>query len=98
MESSDGWPTPEEAAVALAEAETSRTMLARGVVLPSLLDAAIGAAITVQIATTALGLADIGGWAGWLLPSGVVVFEPTIDGRRGHLDHGGCLASIACVA
>ncbi|HEY5149944.1 MAG TPA: hypothetical protein VIJ23_08995, partial [Mycobacterium sp.] len=55
MESSNGWPTPEEAAVALAEAETSRTMLARGVVLPSLFDAAIGAAITVQIATTALG-------------------------------------------
>jgi hypothetical protein len=32
MESSKGWPTPEEAAVALAEAEASRTMLARGVV------------------------------------------------------------------
>jgi len=74
MESSNGWPTPEEAAVALAEAETSRTMLARGVVLPSLFDAAIGASITVQIATTALGLADIGGWAGWLLPPGVAVF------------------------
>ena len=74
MESSDGWPTPDEAAVALAEAEASRTKLARGVVLPSFFDAAIGAAITVQIATTALGLADIGGWARWLLPAGVVVF------------------------
>jgi hypothetical protein len=74
MESSDGWPTPDEAAVALAEAEASRMKLARGVVLPSFFDAAIGAAITVQIATTALGLADIGGWAGWLLPAGVVVF------------------------
>lgn len=67
MESSGGWPTPDEVAVALAEAGASRTMLARGVVLPSFFDAAIGAAITVQIATTALGLADIGGWAGWLL-------------------------------
>jgi hypothetical protein len=74
MESSDGSPTPEEAAVALAEVEASRTMVARGVVLPPFFDAAIGAAITVQIATTALGLADIGRWAGWLLPAGVVVF------------------------
>ena len=74
MESSDGWPTPDEAAVALAEAEASRTKLARGVVLPSFFDSAIGAAITVQIAITALGLADIGGWAGWLLPAGVAVF------------------------
>jgi len=69
-----GVPTPEQAAVALAEAEASRTMLARGVVLPPWFDAAVGAAITVQIATTALGLADIGGWAGWLLPAGVAVF------------------------
>ena len=74
MENADGWPTPEEAAVALAEAGASRTMLARGVVLPSFFDAAIGAAITVQIATTAVGLADIGNWAGWLLPAGVAVF------------------------
>jgi hypothetical protein len=72
MESTGGWPTPEEAAVALAEAEASRTMLARGVVLPPFVDGAIGAAIAVQIATTALGLADIGRWAGWLLPAGVV--------------------------
>lgn len=49
-------------------------MLARGVVVPSFFGAAIGAAITVQIATTAVGLADIGNWAGWLLPAGVVVF------------------------
>ena len=64
---------PEEvAAVALAEAEDSRTLLHRVVVV--LFDAAIGAAITVQIVTTALGLVDIGGWPGWLLPAGVVVF------------------------
>jgi hypothetical protein len=74
MESSDGWPTPEEAAVALAEAEASQTSLADSLVVPSFFDAAIGAATAVQIATTALGLADIGGWAGWLLPAGVVVF------------------------
>ena len=43
-------------------------------VVPSFFDAAIGAATAVQIATTALGLADIAGWAGWLLPAGVVVF------------------------
>ena len=63
MASSDGLPTPEAAAVALAEAEDSRTMVARGVVLPSWFYGAIGAAITVQIAATALGLADIGGVA-----------------------------------
>jgi hypothetical protein len=73
MESSDGLPTPEEGAVALAEAEASRTMLADSLVLRSWFYAAIGAAITVQIATTALGHADIGSRAGWLLPAGVVV-------------------------
>jgi hypothetical protein len=49
-------------------------MLVRGVVVPSFFGAAIGAGITVQIATTALGVADIGGWAGCRLPAGVVVF------------------------
>ena len=45
-----------------------------GRVPPSWFDAAIGAAITVQIATTALGLADTGNWARWwLLPAGALV-------------------------
>ena len=49
-------------------------MVARGVVLPSFFGAAMGAAIPVRIAATALGRADNGNWAGWLLPPGVVVF------------------------
>ncbi|RYV52824.1 hypothetical protein [Pengzhenrongella frigida] len=72
-----GSPTPEEAAAALAGAEASRTSLARRLVVPSFFSISIGTAIAVQIATTAVGVADVGHrgvWnpAGWLMASGLV--------------------------
>jgi hypothetical protein len=65
MENMSGPPTPEEAATALADAEASRTTLARQLVIPSYFYLSIGTAIAVQIATTAVGLADIDHQALW---------------------------------
>ena len=73
MENSEPGPTPEDAAAALVEAEASRTRLAGALVLPSFFYAAIGAAVAVQIATTAFTIADDGGWALAIRPGGVVL-------------------------
>ena len=79
MENRSEPPTPEQAAAALADAEASRMLLARRLVVPSFFYLSIGTAIAVQIATTALGVASQNGerevWhqAGWLIASGVVV-------------------------
>jgi hypothetical protein len=67
-------PTPEDAAAALVEAEASRTHLAGTLVLPSFFYAAIGAAIAVQIATTAFTIADDRVWALAIRPGGVALF------------------------
>ena len=79
MENMSGSPTPQEAAAALADAEESRTTLARRLVVPSCFYISIGTAIAVQIATTALGLADVDDQAlwqrtVWLVAAGWVVF------------------------
>jgi hypothetical protein len=58
MENSEPSPTPEEAAAALVEAEASRTHLAGTLALPSFFYAAIGAAVAVQIATSAFSITD----------------------------------------
>ena len=73
MENSEADPTPEDAAAALVEAEASRTRLAGALVLPSFFYAAIGAAVAVQIATTAFTIADDGGWALAIRPGGVAL-------------------------
>jgi hypothetical protein len=70
MESSD---MPADLA-ALHEAEQARDDLARSVVMPPGHDLAIGAAVTVQIATTALGLAVDQSWARWALAGGLLLF------------------------
>ena len=67
-------PTPEEAAAALQAAETSSNQLAEALALPRWFHGSIGAAVAVQIATTAVGLGVDAGWAKALLGSGVVVF------------------------
>jgi hypothetical protein len=67
-------PTPEAAAAALVEAEASRTRLAGTLVLPSFFYAAIGAAVAVQIATTAFTIADDRGWAHAIRLGGVAFF------------------------
>jgi hypothetical protein len=77
MENMGGSPTPDEAAAALADAEASRTEMAGRLVVPSFFSISMGTAIAVQIATTALGVADLGHrgvWhpAGWLMAGGLV--------------------------
>jgi len=74
MESLEPAPTPEDAAAALVEAEASRTHLAGTLALPSFFYAAIGAAVAVQIATTAFTIADDRGWAQAIRLGGVAPF------------------------
>lgn len=74
MESSRRPPTRDEAAAALAGAEASRTRLAEDVVLPSWFATSIGAAIALQIGTTAVGLGEGSPWAPWVLAAGLAIF------------------------
>ena len=57
MESNETQLTAKEASTALREAEASRTTLAQRIATPSWFFTSIGAAITMQIATTAVRLA-----------------------------------------
>jgi hypothetical protein len=58
MENMTGSPTAEQAAAALSDAEASRARLARRIAVPSWFFTSMAVAVTVQIATTALGLSD----------------------------------------
>jgi hypothetical protein len=71
MESSGEPPTRDEATAALTQAEWTRARFADDIVLPSWFSASIAAAISVQIATTALGLSNR---TPWLIALGVSVF------------------------
>ena len=71
MESSSRPPTHDEAAAALADAEAIRAKFAGNIVLPSWFATSIGAAIALQILTTALGL---GSGTPWLAATGASVF------------------------
>jgi hypothetical protein len=73
MESMSGPPTPGEAAAALADAEAGRSSLADRVVVPRLFLVSIGAAVAVQIGTTAVGLAGTDASSRWLLVAGLVL-------------------------
>jgi hypothetical protein len=64
-------PTPAEAAAALRDAEASRAAIAGGVVTPSWFFTSIAVAISVQIATTAVGLGD---GPVWVLVAGLTFF------------------------
>jgi hypothetical protein len=59
---------------ALRDAELARDELAGSVVFPRGHDVAIGAAVAVQVATTAIGLAVDQPWARWALAGGVLLF------------------------
>jgi hypothetical protein len=72
MENTAETPTPEEASAALIDAEGSRARLAHSIAVPSWFFTSLGAAIAVQIATTALGLGDDAGWARSALVAGLV--------------------------
>jgi hypothetical protein len=71
MESSPKHPTPDEAAAALTQAAAVRARFADEIVLPRWFAGSIGAAISVQIATTALGLSNR---MAWLIAIGVSIF------------------------
>jgi hypothetical protein len=73
MENTADTPTPEEASAALLDAEGSRARLAHSIAVPSWFFTSLGAAIALQIATTALGLGDDAGWARGTLVSGLAV-------------------------
>jgi hypothetical protein len=64
-------PTAAEASAALSDAEASRATLARGIRTPSWFFTSIGAAIAVQIASTAVGLADPSPWTLAALAAGI---------------------------
>jgi hypothetical protein len=58
MENREHTPTAAEASAALIDAEASRARLAHGIVVPSWFFTSLGAAIAVQIATTAIGVTE----------------------------------------
>jgi hypothetical protein len=66
--------TPDEAAAALAEAERSGARLAADLRLPRYFHRSLAIAISLQIATTALGVAIEETWAHAVLGAGVLVF------------------------
>jgi hypothetical protein len=72
METTAKTPTPDEASAALIDAEGSRARLAHGIAVPSWFFTSLGAAIALQIATTALGVADDAVWARLALVAGLV--------------------------
>ncbi len=72
-----GLPTPEDAAAALAAAETSRAQLAGGLRLPSFFYSSIGVAVAIQIATAAVEVAFDTGWTRLLAIAGVALFALT---------------------
>ena len=74
MESSWRRPSRDQAAAALGEAEATRAKLAGGIELPSWFATSIGAAISLQIGTTALGLGEGSPWALTALAAGLAVF------------------------
>jgi hypothetical protein len=71
MESPHDPPSPADGASALREAEASRAALAGGIAVPPGFSLSLGAAIAVQIATTAVGLGDD---RPWVLIGGLVLF------------------------
>ena len=74
MENAEPPPTREDGTAALVEAEASRTQLAGALALPSFFYGAIGTAVAIQLATTALSAADDRGWALGILLGGLALF------------------------
>lgn len=69
-----GSPTPTEAAAAMSAAEAGRATLVGQIEMPRWFFGSIGAAVAVQIATMAAGLAGPGALEAGLLAGGIVVF------------------------
>src|SRR4051812_4642067 len=93
METSEGRPTPDEAAAALLGAGSARDQLSHRLTLPSWFHTSIGLAIVVQIATLAVGVADQSSAGIGLAVAGLVPFVlvavvqlvrfPRVDGGWG---------------
>ncbi|MEP7161072.1 MAG: hypothetical protein ABI746_08200 [Dermatophilaceae bacterium] len=77
MENNVGFPTPDEAAAAIAQAKASRADLAGRLVLPRVFYSSIGAAVTLQIASAAVGLSEDSSRTPMLLVAGLAVFAVT---------------------
>lgn len=73
MESSDRLPTRDEAAAALADAESARAAWAQSLVVPPWTHAWLGAAVAFQLVTAAAGLGRGDRWAPVLMVGGVLV-------------------------
>ncbi|MGH3055502.1 MAG: hypothetical protein ACRDL7_11055, partial [Gaiellaceae bacterium] len=71
MENTPERPNAAEASAALNDAEASRATLAQRISTPSWFFTSIGAAIAVQIATTAVGLAETSPWTLAALVAGI---------------------------
>lgn len=67
-------PEPLDPYAALVDAAAARDDLVRAIALPSFFLTSVGAAISVQVATTAIGVADAAAWAPWALLGGLAVF------------------------
>jgi hypothetical protein len=71
LSSMESTPSPAEASAALADADAARTALAHGIVTPPWFSTSLAGAVTVQIATAAVGLgADVL----WPVALGAAVF------------------------
>ncbi len=66
-------PTAAEASAALNDAESARATLAQSAKMPSWFFASLGAAVALQIASTAVGVADPSSWKLAALASGIAV-------------------------
>jgi hypothetical protein len=78
-------PSPAEAAATLAEAETAQRELSSRVRVPHWFFAALGSAVTVQVACTAVGLSLAGPATLWLILAGLAVFGLVAAGLLLHL-------------
>jgi hypothetical protein len=73
METSSAFPTPDEAAAALRQADSAASAIAGGLRLPSHFYSSIGTAIALQIGTAAVGIANQNLWGLVVAIAGVVV-------------------------
>jgi hypothetical protein len=67
-------PEPLDPYAALVDADAARDDFVRAIALPSFFLTSIGAAISAQVATTAVGVAHAAAWAPWALLGGLAVF------------------------
>jgi hypothetical protein len=70
-------PEPSDPYAALVDADAARDDFVRAIALPSFFLTSIGAAISAQVATTAIGVAHAATWAPWALLGGLAGLRPS---------------------